>query len=319
MKILLLPILFFLNEICVAQTISFKAHFFYKNELLKNFTVLVDGNESNTNLSGLLTTPILAGKTQIKLQPKDKKYIILYPTGGNVFIPKDNSLVVEIILAGVTDDPNIKLYQQILREINESKNKPSEVLVPLKKRFDILEAQLKKLNYSSEDLRSAQDRQNGIDLFYPEITKSLSNYVMQAINVQSAFKYTADFAFTNSNALQKLVQAITEYNPGFEKINENYSTYAKQIKQNWQSDTLTKVYNLLADYVLNDFHKQTILPFNDIKNNINRYFLGELPGKKNENKKKIQNEIAAALPALSAKLDLLERRVNAFINLLSAY
>lgn len=319
MKFLPLISFLFLNEISVAQTISFKAHFFYKNELLKNFTALVDGNEASTNLSGLLTAPILAAKTQIKLRPKDKKYIILYPAGGNVYIPKDNSLVVEIILAAVADDPNIKLYQQVLKELNDSKNKSGEALAPIKKRFDLLEAQLKKLNYSSEDLRSARDRQNGIDLFYPEITKSLSNYVMQSINLQNAFKYTADFAFTNPNALQKLVQAINEYNPCIEKINENFSTYSKQIKQNWQSDTLTHSFDMLADYILNDFHKQNILPFNDIKNNINKYFLGELPGNKKENKTNIQNEIASALPAFTAKLAVLESKVNTFTNLLSAY
>ena len=319
MNIFLCIVLFFLSETCVAQTVSLKAHFYYKNELVKNFTALVDGNESTTNLSGLLTAPILSSKTQIKIQPKDKKYVILYPTGGNVLVPKDNTLVVEIILAGVTDDPNIKMYQQILREINESKNKPPDVLAQLKKRFDLLEAQLKKLNYSTDDLRNAQDRQNLKDIYFPEITKALNNYVVQAANVQNAFKYTAEFAFNNPNALQKLVQAITDYNPCFEKLNENYSNYSKQLKQNWQSDTLINSFNSLADYILNDFHKQNILPFNDIKNNINKYFLGELPGNKNDNKTKIQNDITSALPSLSAKLAVVETKVNLFMNLLSAY
>ncbi len=319
MKFLQLISFVFLNEICVAQTISFKAHFFYKNELLKNFTALVDGNEASTNLTGLLIAPVLAAKTQVKLQPKDKKFIILYPTGGNVFIPKDNSLVVEIILAGIADDPNIKLYQRVLKELNESKNKSLEALAPIKKRFDLLEAQLIKLNYSSEDLRTARERQDGIDLFFPEITKSLKNYLVQVIDLKNAFKYTSDFAFTNPNALQKLVQAVTDYNPCFEKLNDNNSMYRQKIMAYWQNDSLKREYENVADYILNDIHKKNILPLNDLKNKINKYFLGEFPDNKNDIKKNIQQQISEAIPALTKKLELLEINLTAFINRLSDY
>ena len=319
MKFLQLISFVFLNEISVAQTISFKAHFFYKNELLKNFTALVDGNEASTNLTGLLIAPVLAAKTQVKLQPKDKKFIILYPTGGNVFIPKDNSLVVEIILAGIADDPNIKLYQRVLKELNESKNKSLEALAPIKKRFDLLEAQLIKLNYSSEDLRTARERQDGIDLFFPEITKSLKNYLVQVIDLKNAFKYTSDFAFTNPNALQKLVQAVTDYNPCFEKLNDNNSMYRQKIMAYWQNDSLKREYENVADYILNDIHKKNILPLNDLKNKINKYFLGEFPDNKNDIKKNIQQQISEAIPALTKKLELLEINLTAFINRLSDY
>jgi hypothetical protein len=314
-----ISILFLLTEICVAQTTSFKAHFYYKNELLKNFTVLIDGNEATTNLSGLLLAPVIASKTQIKVEPKDKKFIVLYPQGGNVFIPKDNSLVIEIILAGETDDPNIKMYQRILKELNDSKNKPSTISDPLKKKLEQLEAQLKKLNYSAEDLRTARERQDGTDLFYPEITKSLKNYIVQATDLKNAFKYTADFAFTNSNALQKLAQAITDYNPCFEKLTENHLMYAQKIKMYWQSDSLKHQYDLIADYILNDIHKQNILPLNDIKNNINNYFLGEITGSKAAVKNNIQNQISEAIPLLTIKLNILETKITDFINLLADY
>jgi hypothetical protein len=305
-----------LNEIAAAQTISFKAHFYYKNELLKNFTVLIDGNETTTNLSGLLIAPIIASKTQIKVEPKDKKFIILYPSAGNVFIPKDNSLVVEIILAGVTDDPNIKMYQRILKELNDAKNKPGTVSDLLKKKLEQIELQLKKLNYSSDDLRTARERQDGIDEFYPEITKSLKNYIVQANDLKNAFKYTADFAFTNPNALQKLVQAVTDYNPCIEKIMENHLRYAQKIKMYWQSDSLKNQYDLIADYILNDIHKQNILPLNDIKNNINKYFLGEMTGNKVEVKNNIQIQISQSIPFLTGKLNILETKTNDFIALL---
>ena len=54
-----------------------------------------------------------------------------------------------------------------------------------------------------------------MDLFYPEITKSLRNYIVQAIDLKNAFKYAADFAFSNKAALDKLKEAINDYNPCF--------------------------------------------------------------------------------------------------------
>ena len=75
----------------------------------------------------------------------------------------------------------------------------------------------------------------------------------------------------------------------------------------------------MADYILNDIHKKNILPLNDLKNKINKYFLGEFPDNKNDIKKNIQQQISEAIPALTKKLELLEINLTAFINRLSDY
>jgi hypothetical protein len=298
-----------------AQTINLKAQVIYKNELLKSYPVLVDGNRAVTDFSGLLITPVVASKTQVKVQPADRRYVILYPRGGNVLIPRDNSLVTEIILGNYTDDPNLKVYNTLVKQINEASRKPGVNLAPLQQRLDSIEIILRNLNYSNEDLRSARERLDGRDLFYPEITKSLRNYIVQAIDLKNAFKYAADFAFTNKGALDKLKEAITDYNPCIEKINETHSMYARKISDYWQNDSLTKSFEGIADTILNDIHKNHILPFNDIKNKINQYFLGELSG--SQNQAKIKNDISAALPDLAIKLETLESRINDFIDQLT--
>ena len=86
-----------------------------------------------------------------------------------------------------------------------------------------------------------------------------------------------------------------------------------------QNDTLKKSFENIADTILFEIHRKNILPLNDLKNKINQYFLGQLPGNANENRMKIQNEIAAVLPALTNKLTLLEISINEFINQLSDY
>ncbi len=305
---------------CVnAQTILLKAQVIYKNELLKNYTLLVDGRAATTDFSGVLLSPVPSSKSQVKIQTQDKRYFILYPRGGNILVPKDFTLITEIMLGTFGDDPNIKVYNKILKELNDAGRKPGVNIAPLQQKLDSIEALLTRLNYSKEDLRTARERQDGIDLFYPEITKSLRNYIVQALDLKNAFKYTSDFAFTSPNALQKLVQAVTEYNPCIEKMNESHSVYAKKIADYWQNDSLKKSFENIADTILFEIHRKNILPLNDLKNKINQYFLGQLPGNANENRMKIQNEIAAVLPALTNKLTLLEISINEFINQLSNY
>lgn len=223
------------------------------------------------------------------------------------------------MLGSFGDDPNLKMYNKLLKEITEARRGSGVNLAPLQQKLDSIEAQLTRLNYSKEDLRTARERQDGIDLFYPEITKSLRNYIVQALDLKNAFKYTSDFAFVNPNALQKLVQAVTDYNPCIEKINESHSVYAKKIADYWQNDSLKKSFESIADTILLEIHRKNILPLNDLKNKINQYFLGQLPGNANENRMKIQNQISAVLPELTKKLVLLEISIDEFINQLSHY
>ena len=80
-----------------------------------------------------------------------------------------------------------------------------------------------------------------------------------------------------------------------------------------------KTFENIADDIFFKILRKNILPLNDLKNKINQYFLGQLPENPNENKIKKQNEIAAVLPELTKKLNLLEISVTEFINQLANY
>lgn len=318
MKILFLNIIsLLLTLVCSSQAILFKGQVNYKNNPLKNFTVIVNGIPATSDFSGVFSIPVNPRLSQLTVLCQDRNYIILYPPGGNVLIPKDMSIPTPIILGTQVDDPNLRLYRNILRQISESRSKPVD-LKPMYDRLDSVEAILNKLNYSKDELRTFKERQDAIDLYFPEITRVLRNYIVQAIDVKNAFKYTADFAFTNGKARETLVDAIKAYNSVFEKLNDNYAIYSQKIKDNWPSEELKKSFDGIADTLLNVVHKKMILPLNDIKNDINQYFLGELPGNRNDNKIKIQAKINAALPPLNGRLLDLETRINTFVNELSA-
>lgn len=320
MKIYFCYIILLLCIGCVnAQTILLKAQVIYKNELLKNYTLLVDGRAATTDFSGILLSPVPGSKSQVKIQTQDKRYFILYPRGGNILVPKDYTLITEIMLGTFGDDPNIKVYNKILKELNDAGRKPGINITPLQQKLDSIEALLTRLNYSKEDLRTARERQDGIDLYYPEITTTLRNYLSQANEVKNAFKYTAEFALSQQTALTVLIQAINSYNPVIEKLYLTQTSYSKKIIDYWQDTTLQKKFDNITDNILNEITKKTVTKLNEIKNNINLFYQNKLAGNRQQNQEMIRREISSVLPVFTRQLEELEISIDNFNTLLAIY
>ena len=320
MKIYFCYIILLLCIGCVnAQTILLKAQVIYKNELLKNYTLLVDGRAATTDFSGILLSPVPNSKSQVKIQTQDKRYFILYPRGGNILVPKDYTLITEIMLVTFGDDPNIKVYNKILKELNDAGRKPGVNITPLQQKLDSIEALLTRLNYSKEDLRTARERQDGIDLYYPEITTTLRNYLSQANEVKNAFKYTAEFALSQQTALTVLIQAINSYNPVIEKLYLTQTSYSKKIIDYWQDTALQKKFDNITDNIINEITKKTVTKLNEIKNNINLFYQNKLAGNRQQNQEMIRREISSVLPVFTRQLEELEISIDNFNTLLAIY
>lgn len=320
MKIYFCYIILLLCIECVnAQTILLKAQVIYKNELLKNYTLLVDGRAATTDFSGILLSPVPNSKSQVKIQTQDKRYFILYPRGGNILVPKDYTLITEIMLGTFGDDPNIKVYNKILKELNDAGRKPGVNITPLQQKLDSIEALLTRLNYSKEDLRTARERQDGIDLYYPEITTTLRNYLSQANEVKNAFKYTAEFALSQQTALTVLIQAINSYNPVIEKLYLTQTSYSKKIIDYWQDTALQKKFDNITDNIINEITKKTVTKLNEIKNNINLFYQNKLAGNRQQNQEMIRREISSVLPVFTRQLEELEISIDNFNTLLAIY
>lgn len=304
---------------CFGQTIQLKGQLLLNNVAVKNYTVLIDGMPNTSDFSGIFSASLPAATRQVTIRLSDKRYVLLYPPTGKILIPKDNSLVTEIILGTFSTDPYLKQYSTILKQIKDAKAKPGMDITPLLQRLDSVEALLKKLNYSTSDLMSARERQDGIDLFYPEITTTLRNYLSQANEVKNAFKYTADFALTQQTALTVLIQAINSYNPAIQKLYLTQSAYSKKIIDYWQDTALQKTFEGIADTIINEVTKKTVVKLNDIKNRINLYYQNKLPGNREQNQEAIKQEIAFIIPVFIRQLDDLETRINLFNTRLADY
>src|ERR1700709_1734825 len=220
------------------QTVAFKGQLINNNVVVKNYTVIINGKPATTDDSGVFTTAIDNKVTQVNIQPSDKSYIIAYPTAGRVLVPKDPALLTQIVMEGFQSNDKIKTYLTSLSQLKDAARKGQSETKALQIKIDSIAANLKKLGYTNDDLRIAREKQDGIDLFYPEISSTLQNYIFQAQNVKNAFLYTSNYAFNNSNALIQLAQNTNAYNLAFEKLNTNYPTYSKKIADYWDNPSL---------------------------------------------------------------------------------
>ncbi|MFC0516438.1 hypothetical protein ACFFGT_19680 [Mucilaginibacter angelicae] len=297
------------------QTTVFKGELLSNNALVKNYTITIDGNPATTNESGVFSAAISSSTTQVEIKASDKSYIVVYPIGGRVLIPKNPSLLTQIVLESFQSSGQIKNYMASLSQLKDAAKKGQSETKALQTKIDSIAANLKKLGYSNEDLRIARERQDGIDLFYPEISGALQSYILQAQSLMIAFKFIGVYAFVNVNALTQYAQTQNGFNQAFEKLYINYPTYTKKITDYWDDPSLSKAFEGIADTLIYSIGKNKIVPLNDLKNQINQYFQNQIPDKdKDKLKKEIQLQIATQVPAIDEQLIAAEQRVKQFLS-----
>ncbi|MGH2647459.1 MAG: hypothetical protein ACRDE8_07820, partial [Ginsengibacter sp.] len=198
-------------------------------KVIKNYTVIIDGHPATTNDAGIFQAPISTATKQVKVQPSDQKYIIVYPQGGRVLVPKDASLVTEIVVASFKSNDYLKEYLNVSKQIKDSVGKTASQIKLFHGQLDSIIKVLHKLNYTDADLRSAKEIQEGKERNIFDITKDLEDYSRNAANLVSAFKYVSDYAFSNSSAILQLSEAITNYNQVYDRLDGKKVFYQKTI------------------------------------------------------------------------------------------
>jgi hypothetical protein len=297
------------------QTIVFKGQLLNNNSVVKNYTIIINGKPATTDDSGVFTTAISSSAGQLTVQPSDKNYIIAYPTGGRVLVPKDPSLLTQIVLEGFQSNSQIRSYLASIAQLKDAAKKGQSETKALQIKIDSIAAGLKKSGYTNDDLRIARERQDGIDLFYPEISSTLQNYILQAQALMVAFKFIGVYAFVNVNALTQYAQTQNGFNQAFEKLYVNYPTYSKKMADYWDDPSLPKAFEGIADTLIYGIGKNKIVPLNDLKNQINQYFQNQVPGKdKDKLKRQIQSQIAEQVPGITDQLNAMEQRIKQFLN-----
>ena len=303
----------------VAQnTFSFKGQV-YHNKLgpQKNVSVLIDNQyPAVTNDAGVFIVGLPTATNHVKVTLAKTNYTILYPYGGYLLIPRDLNEVPQIIVGNLQENDYLNQYLTIYKLL---KKKPVTVADPgigaLKNKLDSLETQLIKLHYTETEIRTAKEIQDGKDDYLPEITADLSEFKIKAIDLKTAFKYVSDYAFDNENALQKLVESITNYNNSYNKLERQQINYAKRIRDFWQNEQLSMSFQSLMSFSLDTLHRQTIYPMQEIIVEVRDYFINK--NKNGELKKSIRGKISDRVQQLEMLLPKMEKESNYVLSLLA--
>src|SRR5258706_8399005 len=303
-KIKILMILLLIGGQVFCQTINLKGQLLQDTKVIKNYTVIIDGKPATTDDAGIFNAVINSSARQVKIQPSDQQYVIVYPQDGRVLVPKDASLVTEIIVAGFKSNDYLKQYLTVSKQIKDSIGKSQGQIKLLHGQLDSIINVLHKLNYTDTDLRSAKEIQEGKDRNLYDITKDLVDYSRNVQNLLSAFKYLSDYAFSNSKAILQLSEAILNYNQVYDRLDGKRIFYQKTITDYWGSEQANSFKNII-DLAMDTIHAQKIYPLRDLLKQINDYFNHE--NKSVQLRLSIQKKIA---DAIAENTDLVERLKN---------
>lgn len=305
-----ISIIFFLNYFSsIGQTINLKGQLLQDTKVIKNYTVIIDGHPATTNDAGIFQAPISAATKQVKIQPSDQKYIIVYPQGGRVLVPKDASLVTEVVVAAFKSNDYLKEYLNVSKQIKDSVGKSTGQIKLLNGQLDSIIEVLHKLSYTDTDLHSAKEIQEGKDRNIFDITKDLEDYSRNAQNLLSAFKYVSDYAFSDSRALLQLSQAVTNYNQVYDRLDGKKIFYQKTIADYWGKDEADSFQHVIS-FAMDTIHASKIYPLRDLLKQINDYF--NTNNKNNQLKLSIQKKIADAVAEDEILIERLKNEITVF-------
>lgn len=303
-RIIISAILFLIYNSSICQTIRFKGQLLQDTKIVKNYTLNIDGKPATTDDAGIFYAPVSSSVKQVLIQPGDQKYIILYPLGGRALIPKDPSLITQIVVANFKSNNYLKSYLTVSNQIKDSIGKSQLQIKSLRLQLDSIVKVLHKLSYTDADLRSAKEIQEGKDRNLFDITKDLQDYSRNAQNLLSAFKYLSDYAFSNSRGIEQLSEAITNYNQTYDRLDGKRIFYQKVVNDYWGSDQAASLKNII-DFALDTIHTNKIYPLRDLLQQIRAYF--NSTKKNNQLKVSIQKKIA---DVIAEDADLIERLKN---------
>jgi len=308
-KITITMILFLAFGSAFSQTVSLKGQLLQNTKVIRNYTVLIDGKPETTDDAGIFNAEIGSSVKQVKIQASDQKYIIVYPRDGKILVPKDASLITEIIVADFKTNDYLKEYLTVSKQIKDSIGKNQGQIKSLNAQLDSITAMLHKLNYTDTDLRSAKEIQEGKDRNLFDITKDLQDYSRNVQNLLSAFKYLSDYAFLNSRGLEQLSEAITNYNDVYNRLDGKKIFYQQTIANYWGKDQADSFQNVIS-FAMDTIHANKIYPLRDLLQQIRDYFNAN--NKNNQLKFSIQKKITDAITDDEVLIERLKNKITAF-------
>ncbi|MFT3749219.1 MAG: hypothetical protein QM768_12920 [Agriterribacter sp.] len=288
-------------------------------KVLNNVSVrLVDQGVAATGTDGKFEIAINSNVTSVTLQLVDNEWDILYPTGGKISVPKNADDIVEIV---VGDSPKNILTKALAKSNNEIKNNLKQLGVKqdgIEQTLTAFRSEIQRLtDIKLDDLKNQIDLASKREQFFPELSSAINNYINEAKDLKDAFKFTANHAFDDNQALQVLTDAVNSYSRAYEDINKNHSAYEKEVDDLWNSESRSVQVRDFFNYALGELHSANIFTLNLKIRDINDYNRGNFKGSKKAFKETILREIEFAVLQLERRLEELDKRAQGVLSKLA--
>ena len=217
-----------------------------------------------TRGNGELETALPAGVAEVKLELVDHDWTVLYPRDGRVPVPRDPTVVQELIIGESVETAALRVFadrhdrlEARLRAVGAEQGEIRGILDAF---VDDVTA---RLAVDSAEFDRALERQRGRERSYPALSATIRNYILRAKDLNETFRRSSRAAVTHRDAYLALVAALEQYNGAFQALHNEQLAFEYQVGTFWESGELKSDLRALYDYALGDVHRVRILPLNE--------------------------------------------------------
>jgi len=219
---------------------------------------------TTTRPDGQFTTALPGTTSEVRVEIQGQDWVVLYPRGGVVPVPRDPGRVVEIMVGESIEAATLRLFANRherlaagLQAIGARQEEMNGVLT------GFLQEVTQRLDVEAAALERQIEMRRKRGEHYPELSATIRTYMVEAKDLNTVFRLYGAAGFRDRGAYDALAMAVTRYNGAFQKLDSERMALEYQVREYWESEELRSDLRALFDYALGEVHGIQVLPLND--------------------------------------------------------
>jgi hypothetical protein len=281
-----------------------------------NLTLNVLGHgAATTRGNGQFETAIARGAAEVTVEVVGQGWVVLYPRGGRVAVPRDPAVMVEIVVGQSVEAAALRLFAERHERMEAGLNAVGAGQEEIQ---SILTAFMREVTERLDVDAGALEREVALQQkrveHFPTLSATVKQYLTEARDLTTAFELYSRAGFTDSIAYRGLHDAVQRYNDAFQTMSRQRLAFEQQVATFWESQELRSDVRALYDFALGDVHAMRILPLNESLAVMHGALWGPRPDRRRL--QEAQQRIEGAVRELNVALPELERRADRVLQFL---
>jgi hypothetical protein len=269
-----------------------------------NLTLNVLGHgAATTRGNGQFETAIARGAAEVTVEVVGQGWVVLYPRGGRVAVPRDPAVMVEIVVGQSVEAAALRLFAERHERMEAGLNAVGAGQEEIQ---SILTAFMREVTERLDVDAGALEREVALQQkrveHFPTLSATVKQYLTEARDLTTAFELYSRAGFTDSIAYRGLHDAVQRL------------AFEQQVATFWESQELRSDVRALYDFALGDVHAMRILPLNESLAVMHGALWGPRPDRRRL--QEAQQRIEGAVRELNVALPELERRADRVLQFL---